>query len=303
MDRDEVLEAIDVAKSQKLKKLSLSNRGITELPSEIGKLNLLQKLDLSYNNIEILPDEFCRLHNLRSLYLNHNDLNDLPDRFGSLTNLNTLDLSNNKIEVLPDTIGNLNNLVHLDLSFNNIRTLPLAFINLTALKKLYLDSNPSEFPPEKVIKRGLYATMHYLFGELRKKESSKVIMQVYNMPRDLITPFNEYVNCFNDLVSSTNEQNIHFDVKYIKQDFTADVDMDVEVENYLVEFMQFLRKNINDKSFREFKKTGPGFDEVQLLELRDQLKSVNSSLDDKVEEIRNLQEKINYLSKIIGKKK
>jgi hypothetical protein len=303
MDRDEVLEAIDVAKSQKLKKLSLSNRGITELPPEIGKLNLVQKLDLSYNNIENLPAEFCRLHNLRSLYLNHNEIQNLPDRFGSLTNLNTLDLSNNKISTLPDTIGNLNNLVHLDLSFNQIRALPLAFINLTSLKKLYLDSNPSEFPPEKVIKRGLYATMHYLFGELRKKESSKVIMQVYNMPRDLITAFTEYVNCFNDLVSSTNEQNIHFDVKFIKQDFTADVDMDVEVENYLVEFMQFLRKNITDKSFKNFKKEGPGFDEIQLFELRDQLKSVNSSLDDKVEEIRNLQEKINYLSKVIGKKK
>jgi hypothetical protein len=303
MDIDEVIEAIEVAKSQKLKKLSLSNRGITELPPEIGKLNFLQKLDLSYNNIETLPEEFCRLYNLRSLYLNHNDIKVLPDRLGGLSNLNVLDLSNNQIEELPEGIGNLTELAHLDLSFNKIKRLPVSFINLTSLKKLFLDSNPSEFPPEKVIKRGLYATMHYLFGELRKKESAKVIMQVYNMPRDLITPFTEYINCFNDLISSTNEQNIKFDVKYIKQDFTADVEMDVEVENYLLEFMQFIKSNIARKSFTEFKKSGPVIDGLQLLELREQLRNVNTSLDDKMEEIRSLQEKINYLSKLIGNKK
>lgn len=303
MDIDEVLEAIDVAKTQKLKKLSLANRGITELPPEIGKLNLLQKLDLSYNNIESLPDEFCRLHNLRSLYLNHNGLAGLPARFGSLNNLTTLDLGNNNIDELPDSIGNLVNLIHLDVSYNKIKSLPLSFINLTALKKLYLENNPSEFPPEKVIKRGLYATMHYLFGELRKKETSKVIMQVYNMPRDLITPFSEYVNCFNDLVSLSHERDIQFDVKYIKQDFSTELGMDSDVENYLVDFMHFLRKNISDKSFMEIKKEGFNVSELQLFELRDQLKRVNHSLDDKVEEIRKLQEKINYLSKVITGKK
>lgn len=123
------------------------------------------------------------------------------------------------------------------------------------------------------------------------------------MPRDLITPFSEYINCFNDLVSSTNEQNIHFDVKYIKQDFTADVDMDVEMENYLLEFMQFIKTNIARKSFSDFKQSGAAIDELQLLELREQLKNVNTSLDDKMEEIRGLQEKISNLSILIGKKR
>lgn len=302
MDRDEVLEAIEVAKEQKLKKLSLANRGLTEIPPEISKLSLLQKIDLSYNNIENLPDEFCRLTNLRSIYLNHNELVSLPGNFGNLRNLNILDLSNNKLGALPDSIGNLHNLVQLDLSFNDIRKLPLEFINLTALKKLYLESNPSEFPPEKVIKRGLYATMHYLFGELRKKESAKVMMQVYNMPRDLITPFTEYVNCFNDLVSSANDQHIEFDVKFIKQDFTADMDIDVEMEAYLLEFMQFLKNNIGAKSFKDFRQDSSSFLDMQFMELRDQLKNVNLSLDEKMTEIKFLQDRISHLSRLIEKK-
>ncbi|MFN3557054.1 MAG: leucine-rich repeat domain-containing protein [Bacteroidales bacterium] len=301
MDRDEVLEAIELAKEQKLKKLSLSNRGITELPPEIGRLSFVQKLDLSYNNIQELPEEFCHLTNLRSLYLNHNEIRELPDRFGNMVNLSVLDLSHNRIQALPDTLGDINNLTHLDLSFNKLARLPLSLVNLTGLKKLYLESNPSEFPPEKVIKRGLYATMHFLFGEIRKKESAKVIMQVYNMPRELITPFSEYINCFNDLVSSANDQQIQFDVKYIKQDFTANMEMDFEMERYLLEFMNYLKEQVGSRNFKSFKEQSKHFFDLQIVELRDQLKLVNQSLDAKMEDLKQLQDRINYLGNVLNK--
>ncbi len=302
MDRDEVLEAIELAKEQKLKKLSLSNRGITELPPEISRLSQVQKLDLSYNNIKRLPDEFCHLTNLGSLYLNHNELKSLPGCFGNLTNLTSLDLSNNRLEQLPESLGDMNSLVHLDLSFNQIKNLPLSMVNLTGLKKLYLENNPSEFPPEKVIKRGLYATMHFLFGEIRKKESAKVIMQVYNMPRDLITPFTTYIECFNDLVSSANDQHINFDVKYIKQDFTAQLDVDLEMEKYLLDFMSFLKSNIGQKPYTEYKKEGKGLMGLQLAELSQQLVGVSKSLNEKMDEMKSLQERIEKLTQIMEKK-
>lgn len=301
MDRDEVLEAIELAKEQKLKKLSLSNRGITELPPEISRLSQVQKLDLSYNNIKKLPDEFCHLTNLGSLYLNHNELETLPGYFGNLAHLSNLDLSHNQIFQLPDSLGNMNNLVHLDLSFNKIKKLPLSMVNLTGLKKLYLENNPSEFPPEKVIKRGLYATMHFLFGEIRKKESAKVMMQVYNMPRDLITPFTTYIQCFNDLVSSANDQLINFDVKYIKQDFTANVDVDIEMEKYLLDFVSFIKSNIGQKSFSEYKQEGKGLMALQLADLSQQLGGVAKSLNEKMDEMKNLQDRIEKLTKMIEK--
>jgi Leucine-rich repeat (LRR) protein len=301
MDKDEVLEAIEVAKEQKLKKISLANRGITELPDEISRLNLVQKLDLSYNNIRRLPESFSRMTNLRSIYLNHNEIDQLPEDIGNLVNLNTLDLSNNSLTQLPESVGDLSNLVQLDLSYNKIKKLPLTLINLTALKKLYLENNPSEFPPEKVIKRGLYATMHFLFGEVRKKESARVMMQVYNMPRDLIVPFTAYIECFNDLISNANDQSIKFDVKYIKQDFATNIELDNEIENYLLQFMAFLKTNIGQKSFHEHKKDGKGILELQLVELREQLNVFENSLSEKMEEMKGLHEKIIYLSKLIGK--
>jgi hypothetical protein len=301
MDIDEVLEAIELAKEQKLKKISLANRGITELPAEIGKLSMIQKLDLSYNNIKHLPDEFCHLTNLRSIYLNHNELEGLPANFGRLSNITNLDLSNNKLSELPESIGEINNLAHLDLSYNRITALPLTLVNLTALKKLYLENNPCQFPPEKVLRRGLYATMHFLFGEIRKKESAKVIMQVYNMPRDLIVPFTTYVECFNDLVSTAKGQLISFDVKFIKQDFTANMELDLEMERYLLEFMTFLKSNIGQKSFKDSKGSESRIMEIQLAELREQLAVVGKSLNEKMDEMRSLHDRITHLSKLIDK--
>lgn len=302
MEKDELLEIIELAREQKVKKLSLANRGITELPSEIHKLIHLQKLDLSYNAIVELPEDFCRLTNLRSLYLNHNELVRLPERFGNLINLQVLDLSNNQLETLPGSIGALVELSQLDLGYNKIKKLPLEFINLTSLKKLFLENNPCEFPPEKVLKRGLYATMHYLFGELRKKDAAKVMMQVYNMPRDIITPFTQYINCFNDLISTANDTSIEFDVKFIKQDFTAELEFNLEVESYLNEFLEFLKSNISSKNFHKDGAKASNIVDFQIIELRSQLQGLNSSLTEKVNEIKQLQLQISKLTDIISNK-
>lgn len=301
MERDELLEIIELAKEQKVKKLSLANRGITELPSEICRLMHLQKLDLSYNSISKLPDEFCRITNLRSIYLNHNELECLPEKIGNLKNLQILDLSNNLLETLPGSIGSLVELSQLDLGYNRIKKLPLEFINLTSLKKLFLENNPCEFPPEKVLKRGLYATMHYLFGEIRKKEAAKVIMQVYNMPRDIITPFTQYINCFNDLISTANDTSIEFEIKYIKQDFTAEMEFNLEAESYLNEFIEFLKSNISSKGFQKNGDQRKPVPENQIQELRKQIQLLNNSLSDKMDEIRQLQKQLALLTDIIGK--
>ncbi len=305
MDRDEIIEMIELAREQRVKKLSLSNRGIVELPEEVGRLNFLQSLDLSYNQISSLPESFLRLTNLKSLYLNHNEIKALPKGFGHLKCLNVLDISNNKLETLPSSIGELTELTQLDVSFNSIKRLPIELINLTGLKKLYMEKNPCEFPPEKVLKRGLYATMHYLFGELRKKESAKVMIQVYNMPRDITQPFTQYLECFNDLISSYQKHDLNFEVKYIKQDFSADMDMNLEMESYLFDFMKFIKSNIaagNDKNKELSKDVSKVFD-VQVVELRSHLDNLQGMLEDKVLDIRELQARISKLSQIIDKKK
>lgn len=303
MDKDEIIEMIELAKEQRIKKLSISNRGITELPEEVGKLNFLRSLDLSYNQISSFPDSFFRLTNLKSLYLNHNDIKKLPAGIGNLKDLQVIDVSNNALETLPGSIGNLVDLTQLDVSYNKIKKLPIELINLTGLKKLYMENNPCEFPPEKVIKRGLYATMHYLFGELRKKESAKIIIQVYNMPRDISQPFLQYLNCFNDLVSSYQNQDIKLDVKFIKQDFTSELDLNLEMESYLFDFLDFVRTGVDSKQPHEMSKDASEIFDVQVVELRSQLKNLHGMLEDKVLDIKELQARIGKLSEIIDKKK
>lgn len=297
MDLDEIIELIEIAKKQKLKKLSFSNRDISVLPPQIGELTWLTSLDLTYNSIEELPKEFFKLKKLKNLYLYRNEIKQLPEKINELTSLSVLDLSHNKLEELPKQIGDIHNLTSLDLSYNKLEKLPFEIVNLTNLKKLYLENNDFVFPPQKVIKRGLYATMHFLFGELRKKESAKVVMHVYNFPQELLAPFKQYLDCFNDLISSVNQQNIDFDVKFIKQDYTGEVEIRADVENYIYEFVNFLKKNINNEMKIDNQ------DEVfnmQVIELKDQLNIISSSFETKVNEIKILQERIKSLIDIVN---
>ncbi len=303
MEWDEIIEMIEVAKAQKCKKLSLSNRGITSLPPEIGKLSFLQSLDLSYNQLDKLPEEFLKLSNLKSIYLNHNELAVLPTDFGKLRNLTILDLSHNYLNTLPASVGNIVNLTQLDVSYNQIKKLPIELINLTGLKKFYLENNPCEFPPEKVIKRGLYATMHYLFGELRKKETAKVMIQVYNMPRDISQPFTQYLQYFNELVASYKHMDINFDVKFIKQDFTADMDMDLEMESYLLDFISHIKRNVDAAPLKDGKKDKSQVFDVQVVELKSHLDDLKNLLETKILDIKELQTRMERLSNIIEKKK
>ncbi|KAF9660621.1 hypothetical protein SADUNF_SadunfUnG0008400 [Salix dunnii] len=74
-----------------LRTLKLSDCGIEEVPSNIGKLIHLRHVDLSGNEIKELPEEMCELYNMQ-----------------------TLDVSACwKLEKLPDNIGNLIKLRHL----------------------------------------------------------------------------------------------------------------------------------------------------------------------------------------------
>ena len=55
MEHDDILEFINNAKINNLRSIDPSNRDITEIPHEIGKLTDLEYLDFSYNKISNLP--------------------------------------------------------------------------------------------------------------------------------------------------------------------------------------------------------------------------------------------------------
>ncbi len=293
MDREELVFFIKKAKEKNSKSLDLSNRDLEEIPAEIGELTQLEHLDLSYNYIKKIPAEIGKLINLKTLLLLKNQIKELPPTIGHLKTLTLFDISHNDFTTFPKEIGFLSNLKSLDASYSELKTLPIEFIDLLSLKELYLEENPFVFPPEKVVKRGLYATMHYLTTEKKKLDAAKVMLQVFNMPEALQAPFQQYLGYFNDLVSNINEKEVHFDTKFIKHDnFGNKIDVTVGVENYLYDFMDFIKDKIEqskkDKGEKKF-----SIVDLQVAELRKQIAEFNNSLESKMQEIYNIQNKMN----------
>lgn len=300
MDREEIVFFIKKAKEKKSRSLDLSNRDLTELPYEIGELTFLEYLDLSYNSITEIPPTIGRLVNLKTLLLLRNKVTQLPPEIGALRELELLDVSHNCFETIPKEIGLLGQLRSFDASYGSVKVLPVELINLLSLKELYLEENPFEFPPYKVVKRGLYATMHYLTSEKKKIDAAKVMLQVFNLPKQLQQPFKEYLSYFNELVSNANKKEILFDVKFIKQeDLTTDFEISVGVENYLYDFMSFIKAKIADtQEVKEMDRSS--LVNLQMAELRKQIGDFNESLDSKMKDIQDIQQKMNAFLKNIG---
>ncbi len=302
MDREELIFFIKKAKEKNTKTLDLSNRDLDYLPPEIGELTSLEHLDLSYNYIERIPPEFGKLVNLKTLLLLRNKIKELPPEIGFLRSLTMIDISHNDFITFPKEIGLLDDLNSLDASYSKLQTLPLEFINLLSLKELYLEENPFEFPPKKVVKRGLYATMHFLTTEKKKADAAKVMLQVFNMPVALQDPFKQYLSYFNDLVSDVNEKDVRFDVKFIKhEEIGHNIDITVGVENYLYDFMDFIKEKIEETRSQKADKKLSIMD-LQVAELRKQILSFNDSLEVKMKEIYEIQNKMNEFLKNIENK-
>ncbi|KAF9660618.1 hypothetical protein SADUNF_SadunfUnG0008100 [Salix dunnii] len=76
-----------------LRTLKLSNCGIKEVPSNIGKLIHLRYVDLSWNEIKELPEEMCELYNMQTLHVKYcSELETLPDNIGKLIKLRHLNV-------------------------------------------------------------------------------------------------------------------------------------------------------------------------------------------------------------------
>lgn len=240
MDKTEILQFIQKAKAEKSDRVDLSNKDITELPVEIGELTWIKHLNLSYNNINELPSSISNLVNLETLLITRNQISRLPSGLGNLQKLKILDLSYNPLVKVNKEIGLLCNLDSLDASFCELRNLPVETTNLINLKRLNLEENPMAFPPQKVIKRGLYAIMHFLTIEKRKKEASRVIMQVFNMPEKIQGAYRQYIGYFNQMVSQANQKDVVFDINFINQDFYQEMDLNASVESYLYDVMRYI---------------------------------------------------------------
>lgn len=304
MDREDAIALIHNAASEDVKSLDLSNRDLRELPPEIGMLTSLEHLDLSYNYIETIPPEIAKLQSLKTLLLLRNEISQIPPELGSLPNLTLLDISHNRFTDLPPELGKLGNLKTLDASYGELRRLPIEFIDLLSLKELYLEENMFEFPPSKVVKRGLYATMHFLTLEKKRRDANKVMLQVFNMPDSLQNPFRQYISFFKDMVSVYNETDLKIEIGFIKHNFDIqNIEMQVGVENHLYELLDFIREKIDQLKTEKFDGGKISVLDLQISELSRHIQDFNLSLDEKLTEINSIRQEMNNFFKLLDKKK
>ncbi len=120
--------------------LSLNNKNLTHIPSELFELSNLQNLSLRFNILTEIPDEIGNLKNLMTLCLENNSLKTLPSQIVALKQLLVLLLRNNKLESLPPGMSSFTTLLLIDFRNNRLSSLPSDFQQITCTE-LYIKKN------------------------------------------------------------------------------------------------------------------------------------------------------------------
>ncbi|KAF7658010.1 hypothetical protein LDENG_00019000 [Lucifuga dentata] len=136
-----------IASLVNLKELDISKNGIQEFPDNIKCCKGLSVVEASVNPITKLPDGFTQLLNLTQLFLNDAFLEYLPANFGRLSKLRILELRENHLKTMPKSIHRLSQLERLDLGSNEFSELPDVLEQIHSIKELWLDNNSLQSIP------------------------------------------------------------------------------------------------------------------------------------------------------------
>ncbi|CAJ1061107.1 leucine-rich repeat-containing protein 7 isoform X6 [Xyrichtys novacula] len=136
-----------IASLVNLKELDISKNGIQEFPDNIKCCKGLSVVEASVNPITKLPDGFTQLLNLTQLFLNDAFLEYLPANFGRLSKLRILELRENHLKTMPKSIHRLTQLERLDLGSNEFSDMPEVLEQIHNLRELWLDNNSLQSIP------------------------------------------------------------------------------------------------------------------------------------------------------------
>jgi len=118
--------------------VTVTNRNIIEIPSNINELTNLVQLNVSGNpDLISVPKEIGDLITMTDLYLTNNGLVSVPKEIGNLSNLKTLALYGNNLTGIPVEIGNLINLEILYMANNPLTSVPEEIGDLSKLERIY----------------------------------------------------------------------------------------------------------------------------------------------------------------------
>jgi Leucine-rich repeat (LRR) protein len=127
-----------VKEPDKVYRINLSNKGMTEFPVELTAFSNLQSLNLSYNKITEIPKEIGNLFKLQYLNLEGTEITILPPETSQLKNLVSLDL---------DMISTLNSSIALNVIFDILNLKELS------MNSVFIMSVPSQIKKLKNLSR------------------------------------------------------------------------------------------------------------------------------------------------------
>ena len=144
---EEVRNVIKIGDEQvaEVRSIDLTNRGLSEFPTEILQFKNLESLNLSDNGIVNIPLEFGELSLLEELNFSGNQglsYVDLEDVLEVATfKLEQLNLANCELGFIPHQIGRQRQIVELDLSGNLLNNLPYPVTQLGKLEAVNVSNN------------------------------------------------------------------------------------------------------------------------------------------------------------------
>ncbi|XP_074757228.1 uncharacterized protein LOC141958280 [Athene noctua] len=190
------------------KKLKISGRELSSVPTQVFSLDQLQVLEMSPEResclgyrMELLPQEISCLRNLTCLYVDSNNLKKVPSEIGTLSQLERLTLSNNSLSSLPPEIGALQRLRSLHLANNSLTELPAPLCQLRSLTFLDVSDNRIGTIPSSIRHLEKLETLLLLFNSLKSLPEDVCLLRNLhtlwlgnNLLRSLPTTFGELVN-------------------------------------------------------------------------------------------------------------
>ena len=126
-----------MAEPDKVKSLTLEDKGLTSLPEELFLFRKLEKLNLRRNELRVLPEELGQLTELRELDLQSNGLLELPESIGELKKLRVLDLEANCLWRLPESLAGCVELRRVNLINNPYAYVRRAFGSWRQVKLMF----------------------------------------------------------------------------------------------------------------------------------------------------------------------
>lgn len=280
--------------------LRIDNNKLNGLPNEIENLQKLELISLEGNLFIEFPLSITKLPSIKKLNISGNNISILPPEISRLQKLEVLGLMFNELQQLPTEIGELKRLSDLFLDFNKLDEYPIELAKLKRLNRLYIiqnHSNPLSKMPEQVKEWSLIELFEYL--DEKKGEHNHFVF--WDIPKELRTPFQQYLAYFQDYVEKKYNKEIVFEVSKIqgglKLTTKSTLNLKIQqIDTFLSEYVDiFLNQNLNHIHF-----TPPDeSDNVALLKFNELIRELKTENHNLTMNIERFQDRMTFQKEII----